>query len=95
MRTAQMSRYFAVLEKEPKTLWSVYFPDFPGCVAAAETSREALENAAVALKEVAEDMITKGNALPRARTIRQIQSVPDVQESLALGAKLVTFPVVG
>ena len=69
-----MSRYFAVLEKEPESLWSVYFPDLPGCVAAADTPDAALANAAAALKEVVEDMTADGESLPKPRSIEELNT---------------------
>ena len=69
-----MSRYFAVLEKEPGSLWSVYFPDLPGCVAAADTPDVALANAAAALKEVVEDMSADGENLPEPRSIEELNA---------------------
>jgi predicted RNase H-like HicB family nuclease len=88
-----MTRYFAVLEKEPESLWSVYFPDIPGCVAAAGTADDALANAALALKEVAEDMLLEGAGLPKARTIVELNTDAEVREILASGAALVAVPL--
>jgi len=86
-------RYFGILEKEPGTLWGVYFPDLPGCVSAADTAETAVENAELALAEIAEDMIAAGAALPSARSIEALQSDPEVREALATGAALVSIPL--
>ncbi len=88
-----MTRFLAVLEKEPKSLWSVYFPDVLGCVAAAKTADEAVANAALALREVAEDMVLKGMDLPKARTIEELNADPEVRKILAAGAALIAMPL--
>jgi predicted RNase H-like HicB family nuclease len=87
------ARYFAVLEKEPTSSWSVYAPDIPGCVAAADTPDEALANAALALKEVVEDVTADERAAPKARTIEELNADPEVHEILAGGAALVAVPL--
>jgi len=88
-----MTRYFAVLEKEPKTLWSVFFPDVLGCVAAAKTADEAVAKAALALKDIAEDLVAKGKNLPTPRTIEALNADPEVRNVLATGAALVAVPL--
>ena len=88
-----MARYFAILEKEPGTLWGVYFPDVPGCVAAAETADAAVENAEAALKEIAEDIMADGLALPIARSIEELQADTEVRAALTAGAALVSVPL--
>ncbi|OCC05240.1 hypothetical protein BA190_10075 [Labrys sp. WJW] len=60
-----MTMYIAVLEKEPGTLWSVYFPDLPGCTTAGETMQEAASKAQEALRLWAEDALDRGEALPQ------------------------------
>ena len=87
-----MSRYVAVLEKEPDTLWGVYFPDLPGCVAAAEDVDTALANAAAALQEIMQDMTSEGKALPEARSIEELRADGEVRDALAAGSALVAIP---
>ena len=88
-----MSRYFAVLEKEPDTLWGVYFPDLPGCVAAAEDADTALANAAAALQEFTQDMASEGRALPEPRSIEELRADAEVREALVAGSALVAVPL--
>lgn len=38
-----MSAYFAVVEKEPTSNYSVFFPDLPGCVTAGQDFNQAFE----------------------------------------------------
>ena len=89
-----MARYFAVLEKEPESLWGVYFPDIPGCVAAAETADATLANAVAALKDVAEERAADGRAMPKARSLEEIQADEEVRVALTAGAALVAVPFV-
>jgi predicted RNase H-like HicB family nuclease len=88
-----MTRYFAILEKQPGSLWGVYFPDLPGCVSAAETAEQAIENAEAALTEVAEDMVAEGVPLPNARSVEDLRANIEVREALASGAALVAVPL--
>jgi predicted RNase H-like HicB family nuclease len=88
-----LSRFFAVLEKKPGTLWGVYFPDLPGCVAAAETADVALDNAELALQEVADDLTGEGRSLPEPRSLQELQKDDEVREAFAAGAVLVTIPL--
>jgi predicted RNase H-like HicB family nuclease len=88
-----LSRFFAVLEKEPDGLWGVYFPDLPGCVAAAETADIAVDNAASALREVAEDLAGEGRSLPQPRTLEELHRDDEVRQALAGGAALVAVPL--
>jgi predicted RNase H-like HicB family nuclease len=88
-----LSRYFAILEKEPDSLWSVFFPDLPGCVAAADNADNALANAAAALREVTEDMVSEGRPLPEARSIEELRVDAEVKEALAAGAALIAIPL--
>src|SRR5688572_12283772 len=88
-----MIRFFAILEKEPTSLWGAYFPDLPGCVAAAASSEEALANAGAALRDVAEDMASENLPLPKARSLDELQADAEVREALAAGAALVSIPL--
>ena len=88
-----MQRFFAVLEKEPDSLWGVYFPDLPGCVAAAETADIAVDNAASALREVAEDLAGEGRSLPQPLTLEDLHRDDEVRQALAAGAALVAVPI--
>jgi predicted RNase H-like HicB family nuclease len=88
-----LSRFFAVLEREPGTLWGVYFPDLPGCVAAAETADVALDNAELALQEVADDLTGEGRSLPEPRLLEELLKDSELREALSAGAALVAVPL--
>lgn len=89
-----MTRYVAVLEKEPDSLWSVWFPDLPGCVTAAATMDEALDRAPQALRLWIEDAIESGEELPEARRPDQLREDADFAQSLADGAVAVLVPLI-
>ena len=56
-------RYTIILERGP-TNFSAYAPDFPGCVAAAETESETIELMKEALQMHIEDMRARGESIP-------------------------------
>jgi len=85
-------RYGVVIEKANGN-YSAYVPDLPGCVAAAETADVALDNAASALREVAEDVADEGRSLPEPRSLEELQRDGEVREALSAGAALVAVPL--
>jgi predicted RNase H-like HicB family nuclease len=88
-----MIRYVGILEKEPESLWGVYVPDLPGCVAAADTSDGALDQASEALRLWVEDAYEAGEVLPRARTVEELRRDPIVAEAIAAGHAAVVLSV--
>jgi len=65
-------RYTVIIERGPKN-FSAYAPDFPGCVAAADTERETLALMKAALEMHIEDMRERGEVIPPPSTVRQIE----------------------
>ena len=90
-----MANYIGILEKEPTSLWGIWFPDLPGCVTAAEDAETCIAQASEALELWVEDAIASGKALPPARTLDILRQDPDVAEALAKGdaAVLVALPI--
>ncbi len=80
------STYVALIEKEPATLYSVWFPDLPGCISAGETLEEAAKNAIEAARQWAADAFAAGEDLPGARTIDELAIDATVALSLDDGA---------
>lgn len=80
-----MTAYIGIFEKEPGTLWGVWFPDLPGCIAAAETSDETVAQAGEALAQWVTIAQEDGAAIPTPRTIEELRSDPDFSEALAAG----------
>ena len=66
-------RFTIILERGPNN-FSAYAPDFPGCVAAADTEAETVELMKEALTLHIEDMREKGEAIPEAVSVpREIE----------------------
>jgi len=79
-----MASYYGILEKEEGSLWGVFFPDLPGCVAAGETADEAVTNAIAALRDFA-DLKAEGGALNPASDLAAVLAHPDVAALVAAG----------
>ncbi|MER2265569.1 type II toxin-antitoxin system HicB family antitoxin [Methylobacterium oxalidis] len=90
-----MTAYIGILEKEPGTLWGVWFPDLPGCIAAAETADATVEQAGEALAQWIAVAQEDGQPVAPPRTIEALRADGDVAEALAAGhvAILVRPPV--
>lgn len=65
-------RYTIIIEHGPKN-FSAYAPDFPGCVAAADTEQETLALMKEALGMHIEDMRERGEPIPQPSTIREVE----------------------
>ena len=81
-----MTSYIGILEKEPTSLWGIWFPDLPGCVSAAETSELVLEYAPEALELWLSDALESGAQPPHARSVDELRrDDPEVADALAKG----------
>jgi predicted RNase H-like HicB family nuclease len=69
-----MHRYIALIHKDAGSAYGVMFPDFPGCVAAADTMDDALVQGREALAFHAEGMRLDGVAIPAPRTLDDIKA---------------------
>ena len=65
-------RYTIIIERGP-TNFSVYAPDFPGCVAAAETEAETVALMKEALELHITDMHERGEPVPTPSAAREIE----------------------
>jgi predicted RNase H-like HicB family nuclease len=88
-----MTRYIAIVESSRKNRYGAWIADAPGCVATGSTLDELSQNAADALKLWVEDAVDAGETLPRSRSLDEIKTLPDVQESLSRGAVLIAIPL--
>lgn len=90
-----MTAYIGILEKEPGTLWGIWFPDLPGCIAASETADETVSQAGEALGQWLAIAREDGETLPAPRTIEALRGDADFLEALAAGhvAILIRPPV--
>jgi predicted RNase H-like HicB family nuclease len=88
-----MTRYIGILEREPGTLWGIWFPDLPGCVTAAETAEQALDQAPEALWDWIEAARERGVHIPDTRPIETLRQDPDVADALAKGDVAILLPI--
>ncbi len=65
-------RYNIIIEHGVKN-FSAYAPDFPGCVAAADTEQETLSLMKAALEMHIEDMRERGEPIPRPSEVREVE----------------------
>ena len=86
--------YIGILEKEPGTLWGIWFPDLPGCIAAAETSEAVLDQIGEVLEQWIDLTLSDGATVPPASRIEDLRMIPDVAEALMKGDTpiVVTLP---
>jgi predicted RNase H-like HicB family nuclease len=89
-----MTRYVGVIEKDPGSLWGIWFPDLPGCVSAGESADEVIENAVDVLRVWAELAEEDGVAMPIPRNAAEIRTDPDVVESASRGGMFIVIPLV-
>ena len=68
-----MEYYVALVHKERGSSYGVSFPDFPGCIAVADSYEGAVEQAAEALAFHAEGMLQDGEGIPAPRSLEQIR----------------------
>lgn len=72
-----MTAYIALARKEPGTDYGVDFPDFPGCVTAANTLEHARRMAAEALGFHVHGMLEDGVELPEPSPLDRVMAFPD------------------
>jgi predicted RNase H-like HicB family nuclease len=88
-----MTRYVGVLEKDPDSLWGIWFPDLMGCVSAGATADEAIRNAVDVLRVWAELMEEDGEAMPTPRGTGELRDDADVIESASRGGAMILIPL--
>jgi predicted RNase H-like HicB family nuclease len=67
-----MEPYIALIRKDAKSCFGIEFPDFPGCISAADNLKQALEQAREALALHIEGMVEDGEAIPAASSLEEI-----------------------
>ena len=90
-----MTAYIGILEKDPGTLWGIWFPDLPGCIAAGETADETVAQAGEALGQWLTLAIEDGTSVPAPRTIEALRADADFVDAITAGhiALLVRPPI--
>lgn len=87
-----MSSYFGILEKDADSLWGVWFPDLPGCVATGETDQAATLNATAALRDWIETA-DANEPIPPATSVEAQLERADVQAAAASRVAFIRVPV--
>lgn len=83
-----MRHYIAIIRKEKGTCYGVDFPDFPGCVTAADTVEEAQARAVEALDLHVDGMVEDGEPLPEATGLDAIIEDPDSCNGMVLAVQV-------
>lgn len=84
-----MRRYIGIVHQEENSAYGVHFPDVPGCVSAADTLDDLMDEAMTALALHLEDMPT-----PAPSDANILRADPEVQADLADGAFMMAIPLV-
>jgi predicted RNase H-like HicB family nuclease len=78
-----MTNYIALIRRDVDGVYSVAFPDFPGCMAEAQTLDAARRRAAHALATHIDDLDLAGEGLPEPTPIDCVMGNPDNREAMA------------
>jgi predicted RNase H-like HicB family nuclease len=79
-----MPAYIALMRKDPDSDYGIEFPDFPGCVTAAEDMEHARELAEEALRFHIEGLLSDGEILPRPSSFETIMADPENRQAAVL-----------
>jgi predicted RNase H-like HicB family nuclease len=79
-----MPSYIALLRKDPDSDYGIEFPDFPGCVTAAEDMVEVRELAEEALRFHIEGLLEDGGSLPKPSNFEKIMANPENRNAAVL-----------
>jgi len=85
------AEYVAVIEKESDSAFGAWFPDVEGCFSAGDTLKEAVANAAAALRQHREALESAGRHLSMARTVDDALRDNGVRAAVKAGAMLVVI----
>lgn len=83
--------YPAVMERDEGEVIAVWFPDFPGCVAAATEQQAAVAKAQDALAGAVQAMAERDEPLPEPSAFQDVE-VPEDTDFIALIALPVALP---
>jgi predicted RNase H-like HicB family nuclease len=83
-----MKHYIALIRKEKGACYGVDFPDFLGCITAADTVEEAQARAVEVLDLHVDGMVEDGELLPEATGLDAILEDPDSRDGLVLAVQV-------
>ncbi len=78
-----MANYIAIVHKDPKSDFGVSFPDFPGCISAADTIDEAKDMAEEALSLHIKGMLEDGDKIPQPSRLEDVMEDPEYSDAVA------------
>lgn len=87
-----MSRYIALAHRSDRDAWGLSFPDFPGCISAADSFEDVVEQGAKALRFHGEGLLEDGEAIPEPRSLDALRADPDFGADVA-GAIVTLVPL--
>jgi predicted RNase H-like HicB family nuclease len=79
-----MPAYLALMRKDSDSDYGIEFPDFPGCVTAAQDMEHARELAEEALLFHIEGILADGEPLPRPSNFEKVMADPGNREAAVL-----------
>ena len=79
-----MRYYIALIHKDRDRVYSVSFPDFPGCISSYDTLDEACVLSVDALAVRVEEMSEHGDIIPEPSSLEQIMEDPENRDGLAI-----------
>jgi len=85
--------YLGVVEKDPDSAWSMWFPDMPGCFPATDEFDDLPRAAAGLLREHVEALERHGIAVPDPRLVIEAMADKEVRRSLKSGATTMLVPL--
>ena len=88
-----MSRYTVLIDGEAGAYGAVV-PDMPGCAAMGDTLDAAIAGVADAMRDWAEVVEGRGEAVPAPRSLEALRADAEVAAALADGAKLLSAMLV-
>lgn len=74
------TRYYPAILERVSDGFSVFFPDFDGCVSHGDTTEEAAREAEQALALHLRGMIEDGDAIPEPTPLECVERDPEVEE---------------
>jgi predicted RNase H-like HicB family nuclease len=79
-----MRYYIALIHKDRDSVYSLSFPDFPGCISVCDTLDDACALSVDALAVHVEGMSEDGDAIPEPSSLEQIMEHPENRGSVAM-----------
>jgi len=79
-----MRYYIALIHKDQDSVYSVSFPDFPGCISVCDTLDAACALSVEALAVHVEGMSEDGDAVPEPSSLEQIMDHPKNRSGVAI-----------